>query len=246
VGTYRQFCPIARGSEVLAERWTPVILRNILDGCRTFNEIAGGAPGLSRSLLTKRLHELARSGLVVIQPKPDAHGSFYEPTPAGRAAGGVLEAIAVWAENWAEVRPEHSDPGLVLFSWCRHSLRHDRVPRRRLVVRFEFEQSGRHIRSWMLLEEGAGEICNFDPGFGDDLVVAIADPLTFTRWHLGLTSWAEALRSGGVQISGPPALRRALTTWNAAPELARRRLAEYKRGRAELSWSAGITSPPNP
>jgi hypothetical protein len=77
-----------------------------------------------------------------------------------------------------------------------------------------------------------GEICNFDPGFGDDLVVAIADPLTFTRWHLGLTSWAEALRSGGVQISGPPALRRALTTWNAAPELARRRLAEYQRGRA--------------
>ena len=117
----------------------------------------------------------------------------------------------------------------------RHSLRHDRVPRRRLVVRFEFEQSGRHIRSWMLLEEGAGEICNFDPGFGDDLVVAIADPLTFTRWHLGLTSWAEALRSGGVQISGPPALRRALPTWNAAPEHARRRLAEYKRGRAELS-----------
>jgi hypothetical protein len=118
---------------------------------------------LSRSLLTKRLHELARSGLVVIQPKPDAHGSFNEPTPTGRAASRVLEAIAVWAENWAEVRPEHSDPGLVLFSWCRHSLRHDRVPRRRLVVRFEFEQSGRHIRSWMLLEEGAGEICNFDP-----------------------------------------------------------------------------------
>ncbi len=146
---------------------------------------------MSRSLLTKRLHELARSGLVVIQPKPDAHGSFYEPTPAGRAAGGVLEAIAVWAENWAEVRPEHSDPGLVLFPWCRHSLRDDRVPRRRLVVRFEFEQSGRHIRSWMLLEEGTGEICIFDPGFGDDLVVAIADPLTFTRWHLGLTSWAR-------------------------------------------------------
>jgi DNA-binding HxlR family transcriptional regulator len=59
MGTYRQFCPIARGSEILAERWTPVILRNVLDGCRTFNEIAAGAPGLSRSLLTKRLHELA-------------------------------------------------------------------------------------------------------------------------------------------------------------------------------------------
>jgi hypothetical protein len=84
----------------------------------------------------------------------------------------------------------------------------------------------------MLLKDGEGEICNFDPGFGDDLVVAIADALIFTRWHLGLTSWAEALRSGGVQISGPPALRRALPTWNAAPELAERRRAEYERIRA--------------
>ena len=123
MGNYGQFCPIARGSEILAERWTPIILRNVLDGCRTFNEIAGGAPGLSRSLLAKRLHELARAGLIVIRPKPDARGSFYEPTPAGRAATGVLEAIATWAENWAEVRPEHSDPGLVLYSWCRHSMR---------------------------------------------------------------------------------------------------------------------------
>jgi DNA-binding HxlR family transcriptional regulator len=210
------------------ERWTPVILRNDLDGCRTFNEIAGGAPGLSRSLLTKRLHELARAGLIDIRPKPDGHGSFYEPTPAARAAGSVLEAIAVWAENWADVRPEHSDPGPVRFTWCRHSLRHDQLPRRQIVVRFEFTQRGPQTRSWMLLKDGAGEICNFDPGFGDDLVVAITDALTFTRWHLGLTSWAQALRAGGVQVSGPPDLRRALPTWNAAPELAKRRRADYR------------------
>jgi len=229
VGTYHQFCPIARGSEILAERWTPVILRNVLDGCHTFNEIAAGAPGLSRSLLTKRLHELERAGLVVIRPKPDAPGSLYEPTRAGLAAGKVLEAIAVWAENWAEVRPEHSDPGLVLFSWCRHSLRHDRVPPGRVVVRFEFTQRGSRIRSWMLLRQGQGEICNFDPGFGDDLVVTIVDPLAFTRWHLGLVGWAEVLRSEGVQLSGPASLRRALPSWNAAPELARRRRAEYEQ-----------------
>jgi DNA-binding HxlR family transcriptional regulator len=230
MGTYRQFCPIARGSEILAERWTPVILRNVLDGCRTFNEIAAGAPGLSRSLLTKRLHELARAGLIVIRPKPDGHGSFYEPTPAACAAGRVLDAIAVWAENWADVRPEHSDPGLVLFSWCRHSLRHDHLPARQVVVRFDFTQRGRQVRSWMLLNDNEGEICNFDPGFGDDLVVAITDALTFARWHLGLTSWSQALRSGGVQISGPSELRRALPTWNAAPALAKRRRAEYRAG----------------
>lgn len=226
MGTYRQFCPIARGSEVLAERWTPIILRNVLDGCRTFNDIAAGAPGLSRSLLTRRLHEMERAHLVQIAPKPDGHGSFYEPTPAGQAAAGVLEAIAAWAENWAEVRPEHSDPGLVLFSWCRHSLRQDRLPRRRVVIRFDFTQNGRPIRSWMLLQDGSGEVCNFDPGFGDDVIVTITDALVFTRWHLGQTSWAEVLRSG-IQLSGPAGLRRALPSWNAAPEIAKRRRAAY-------------------
>ena len=104
----------------------------------------------------------------------------------------------------------------------------------RLVVRFEFEQRGRHVRSWMLLQGGAAEICNFDPGFGDDLVVTITDSLAFTRWHLGLTSWAEVLRTGGVRVSGPSGLRRALPTWNAAPELARRRRTDYERHRAAV------------
>ena len=91
---YGQFCPIARGSEILAERWTPIILRNILQGCRTFNQIAAGAPGLSRALLTRRLRALDRAGVIQIRPKPDGHGSLYEPTPAGRDLTGVLEACA--------------------------------------------------------------------------------------------------------------------------------------------------------
>ena len=78
---------------MLAERWTPIILRNVLQGCRTFNEISDGAPGLSRALLTKRLRELERAGLLNITPKPDGRGSFYEPTEAGREAWGVLAAL---------------------------------------------------------------------------------------------------------------------------------------------------------
>jgi DNA-binding HxlR family transcriptional regulator len=82
--TYGQYCPIARTSELLAERWTIIILRNVLVGCRTFNEIADGAPGLSRGLLSKRLRELERAGIIQIRPKPDGHGS---PTNPPRPAG---------------------------------------------------------------------------------------------------------------------------------------------------------------
>src|SRR5688572_26278566 len=108
--TYGQYCPIARGSEVVAERWTPIILRNLLAGCNTFNEIAAGAPGLSRALLTRRLRELERAGVLEISPKADGHGSLYEPTPAGKDLEAVLSALGGWAERWTEITNEHADP----------------------------------------------------------------------------------------------------------------------------------------
>jgi HxlR-like helix-turn-helix len=91
---YGQFCPIARGSEILAERWTPIILRNVLMGFRTFNELAAGAPGLWRALLTRRLRELERAGVLEIRPKPDGHGSLYEPTPGSSCGPGARSSCA--------------------------------------------------------------------------------------------------------------------------------------------------------
>ena len=217
--TYGQFCPIARGSEILAERWTPIILRNlVLLGCRTFNEIADGAPGLSRALLARRLRELERAGVLEIRAKPNGRGSVYEPTPAGRDLAGVLESIGGWAERWTELSDHHSDPDAVLWSWTQTFLRRDLLPDRRVVVRFEYRRGGRRVRLWLLAEGGAAELCRFDPGFGDDLVVSIDDPLVFAHWHLGRVSWAVAVASGGVTVSGPRALRQALPTWNAGPE----------------------------
>jgi DNA-binding HxlR family transcriptional regulator len=226
--TYGQFCPIARGSEILAERWTPIILRNILLGCRTFNEIAAGAPGLSRALLTRRLRELEHAGVIQIRPKSAGHGSLYEPTAAGRDLLPVLLALGGWAERWTQLTTRHADPEVVLWSWCQEFLRRDLLPDRRVVVRFDFVVGGRTTRGWLLIEGREGELCRVDPGFGDDLVVTITDPLTFTHWHLGRLDWAAALRSGGIQVSGPPALGRALPTWNAGPETNARRRGALK------------------
>lgn len=226
---YGQFCPIARGSAILAERWTPIILRNVLLGCRTFNEIAAGAPGLSRALLTRRLRELEHAGVIDIRPKPDGHGSLYEPTPRGRELWPVLNALGDWAERWMEVTAEHADPDAVLWSWCRSFLRRDLLPNRRVVIRFEFEVLSRQVRSWLLIERREGEICSFDPGFEEDLVVFVADPLKFARWHLGLIDWATALGSGGIDVTGPRDLRRALPTWNAGPEIHNLMRTEHKR-----------------
>ena len=217
--TYGQYCPVARGAEIFAERWTPIIMRNILYGCCTFNEIAAGAPGLSRSLLTKRLRELARAGVIEIHPKVEGHGSRYEPTDAGRDLEPVLEALGVWGDQWMEVRPHHSDPGVILWSWCQVYLNRENLPQERVVVRFDFEYRGKPETSWFLVDRGDAELCAFDPGFGDDLVVVVNDPVVFARWHLGHIDWAAALRSGGITVSGRRDLRRALPRWNRRPEV---------------------------
>jgi DNA-binding HxlR family transcriptional regulator len=94
VRTCGQYCPIARASELVAERWSLIILRNIVIlGCRTFNEIADDAPGLSRGLLSKRLRELERAGVIEIRPKPGGSGSTYAPTQAGRELSVVMVAL---------------------------------------------------------------------------------------------------------------------------------------------------------
>lgn len=233
--TYGQFCPVARGSEILAERWTPIIMRNVLGGCHTFNEIAAGAPGLSRALLTRRLRELERHGVIAILPKPNGRGYLYQPTSAGEELWPVLCALGDWAQQWMEVTAEHSDPGVVLWSWSGGFLRRDLLPDRRIVVRFESEHRGRHVTGWLLIEGREAEVCLFDPGFGEDLVVTITDTVAFARWHLGLIEWVAALRSGAISVNGPSDLRRALPTWNSGPQIHAQQRAEHQHRRASTA-----------
>jgi DNA-binding HxlR family transcriptional regulator len=215
VRTYAQYCPIARASELLAERWTIIILRNILVGCHTFNQIAEGAPGLSRGLLSKRLRELERVGVIEIRPKPDRPGSIYEPTQAGRELSELMLALERWGRKWAELQPEHAHPGVVLWVWANFFLDRARLPRRRVLVRFDYPtlpESAR--RSWLLIQHGDAEYCLTHPGGEEELTVVVNDPLAFAHWHIGQIRWSDALRSGAIEVQGSPALARALPTWN--------------------------------
>jgi len=221
--TYGQYCPIARASELLAERWSIIILRNILIGCRTFNEIADGAPGLSRGLLSKRLRDLERAGVVEIRPKPGGRGSTYEPTEAGRALSEVMSVLHRWGTQWADLKPEHAHPGVVLWGWVNGNLDRDRLPRRRVVVRFDYPTvSGPGSRGWLLIAHGDAEVCEKHPGGEEDLVVVVRDPVAFARWELGELRWSDALRRGGIVVEGSRALARALPTWT-------RRLDPFQR-----------------
>lgn len=109
-------------------------------------------------------------------------------------------------------RPEHLDPAIVLWSWCHHYLEPERLPRRRVVVRYDFRSRPKRTL-WVLLENGRGEVCRKHPGFAEDLVVD-ADPEWFVKWHMGWRSWAQAVREGHITVEGPRDLARALPSWN--------------------------------
>ena len=219
--TYGQYCPIARGAEIFAERWTPLIIRNLHLGCGSFSEILEGAPGLSRTLLSQRLKQLERLGVVESALKPDGRGHRYELTSAGHELFTVCQSLGEWGARWLEIAPENLDPYVALWSMC-NALRHDRLPDRRVVIRFDFlavsgrggTGGSRRERYWLLIERGDTEICKTNPGLDEDLTVT-ADAEAFVKWHAGQLSWAEATRASRIRLDGPPSLVRAFPTWNA-------------------------------
>ena len=163
MGTYRQYCPIARASEILAERWNPLIVRNLMFGADTFSAIARGVPTMSRSMLLKRLEELERAGVIESRQKPYGRGHLYALTEAGADLAGVIDGLAAWGERWVEVTPDRSDPGFALWAWCQVQLDRSALPAGRVVVAFTFpdERPGNR-RYWLLVEHGEAEVCYSD------------------------------------------------------------------------------------
>ncbi len=211
--TYGQYCPIARGAELFAERWTPLIIRNLHLGCETFGEILAGAPGLSRTLLAQRLKQLERFGIVESAPKAQGRGRHYQLTASGHDLFDVCVALGEWGARWLEIAPQNLDPYVALWSMC-NALRRDRLPEHRVVIRFDFTGYRPHERYWLLIERRETEICKTYPGLDEDLYVT-ADAEAFVKWHAGQLTWAQAVRDSLIRLEGPSWLVRAFARWNA-------------------------------
>lgn len=212
VRRYGQYCPIARGAEIFAERWTPLIVRNLYLGCGSFSEILEGAPGLSRTLLSQRLKQLERIGIVESTPKRDERGHRYALTSAGHELFAVCQSLGEWGARWLEIAPENLDPFVALWSMCR-ALRRDRLPDRRVVIRFDFSGRPQRERYWLLIERGDTEICKTSPGINEDLHIT-AEAEAFVKWHAGQVAWGQAIREGRIRVEGSWSLARAFPTWN--------------------------------
>jgi DNA-binding HxlR family transcriptional regulator len=223
VKSYNQYCPIAKGAEIVGDRWNLLIFREMLAGVHRFNELQRLLPGISRSVLTQRLTELDRAG--VVTRRRVARGNEYLLTPAGQELGTVVAAVGEWAALWAfpEPTPQETDPLLVMV-WLSRHLNTAALPERRVVIRFDLSGT-EHLTCWLVLDPGNPSLCLQHPGFDED-VLAESDAATMYAVYFGRLAMREAIRTGTVRLHGLNIELRAFPSWfgtsTFAPALDRR------------------------
>lgn len=202
--SYRQFCPVAKAAEIIAERWTPLIIRELLAGSHRFNDLRRGVPLMSPSLLSQRLKSLEDQGLVERRADNDGDAGDYHLTQAGEELLPVIEALGAWGKRWVrrEAASDDSDPGLLMWDIHRR-LNTERFPDRRSVLKFEFTDVPSKARNyWLVIDRGKADVCLKDPGFEVDLYIAV-DLSTLTAIWLGDTTFERATRSEAMTLHGP-------------------------------------------
>ncbi|MEM1249551.1 MAG: helix-turn-helix domain-containing protein [Acidobacteriota bacterium] len=230
---YGQYCPLALAAELLCQRWTILVLSRLIDGCRRFNEIQAGVPGMSPSLLSKRLRELQDAGLV---RKITAGGrqTSYELTDSGREAEAIVMSMAVWGQQWArDMEMADLDPEFLV--WSLHmGVDVDSLPAERLVLEFEFSGCAHDCdRFWLVCEDRVVEMCVKDPGLEPDVTVQSDLRLFVEAWR-GFRDLKQEIAEGNVRVFGPPELTRRLADWLLGSTLAP--YPRKRQGRERQIW----------
>ena len=221
---YGQFCPLALSAEIVGERWTPLVLRELMLGARHFNDIHRGVPRMSPSLLSRRLKTLQNA--MIVERVRCGQRIEYRLTEAGEALAPVIEALALWGKAWlpSTLSAERADPDLILWDMHRR-MNTDEMPSKRTVIRFDFtdQQPEKRLR-WLIGDNGAIDICITDPGLEVDLFVE-TDSSTVTSVWYGDMALRHALDDGLIALHGPRRLCDAFPSWlklNLLAEVPRR------------------------
>ena len=210
--SYGQYCAVARSAEVLCERWTPLVVRELLCGSKRFNDLHRGVPRMSTSLLTQRLRHLEDAGIV--RRHTVGKVSEYQLTEAGEALRPVVMGLGHWGARWAggRLRDEELDVGLLMWD-MRRWVHVDQLPESPVVVHFRFTDARPGEQQWWLvMENGQADLCLQDPGRELTLVVE-STVRALTEIWVGDSTPAEALRSRELRVDGPPREAERLWGW---------------------------------
>jgi DNA-binding HxlR family transcriptional regulator len=214
--SYKQFCPVAKGAEIVATRWTPLILRELMCGERSFNDIHRGVPLMSRALLSERLRQLEGDGIVAKRARKDGRGHDWRLTRAGDALREVVDTIGRWGLIYGRdrIQPGDHDPGVLMWA-LRRRVDRDALPARRIVIRFDLSgvpRSRTGLRLyWLVLERDGVDVCARDPGYAVDVTIA-GDISALIAVYLGHATWRD-VASRALSVSGDRLAKRHIAAW---------------------------------
>ena len=209
---YGQFCPIAKASEVLGERWTHLVIRELIAGSESFNDLRRGLPLISPSLLSSRLKSLERAG--VVKRQQTQSGPRYGLTAAGEELRPIIMQLGVWGHRWArsELSKDDLDPSLLMWDIHRN-LDAAFFTEARTVLLFEFsDYTSKYRLWWLVIRDGEVDVCLKDPGHEVNLHI-LTDLKTLTGVWMGDLSLGQAIRSGQIKVSGAQELRSSMSAW---------------------------------
>lgn len=210
--SYAQFCPVAMASEILASRWTFLLLAEMQSGSTRFNEIRRGVPRMSPALLSKRLRELEAAGVV---RRLEGSVPEYRLTDAGEELKPIIASLGRWAMRWVDHECTLANLDVQLLMWnMRRKIDPDPLPPRRVVVQFIYPELPRDKRHyWLIVSPSRGtDLCSIDPGFDVDLYVT-ADLKAMTSAWMGMSKMSDEIDGGRITLMGDPNLVRSLSRW---------------------------------
>ena len=211
---YGQFCPIAKACEALGERWTLLLIRELLCGSHRYNDFKRGLPLISPTVLSQRLKALQQRGLVERKRSNDQKSWEYHLTQAGVELESIVMDLGKWGARWVRSQMSTDDMSVELLMWdMRRTIDTSALPQGRTVLQFEFTDLKKSYRNWwMIIENNEIDLCVDDPGFDAD-VSFNSDLKTMTELWVGDTSLAKAQAGGRLRISGATRLTRNISKW---------------------------------
>jgi len=210
---YGQFCPVAKASDIIGERWTVLILRELFLGTRRYNEFQRGLSRISPTLLSKRLKSLEKNGLIVRKSRPGQKSHEYYLTECGRELEPLIEHLAVWGMRWARGQLDDNELDVeFLMRDLQRRLQTDCLPDGETVLCFTFSELETFRNWWMVASEGEVDLCTENPGKDVDLYISsnVRDMVKVWRGDLGLK---KALRENLIRAHGNTRLERSMPNW---------------------------------
>jgi len=217
---YAQFCPVAKAAEILGEKWTLLIVRELLVGGTRFNELQRGLGLISPTILTKRLNDLAEAGVVIKKRIPGQRGHQYLLTAMGRELLPIVMQFGEWGMRWARGALQEKDLDVeLLMLYLQRSIKPEALPGKETVVRFKFSDLKLLSDWWLLIDGSSIDVCVQDPGREVDVYFG-TDLRTMIQVWMGDLSYRAAMADGRMKVVGPLALTRDIKSWLAPHILA--------------------------